>query len=78
VSTYLTVSAFREAISSLGVSRSTVQRACADGRIRSTRVGRTYRIPESEVARVLADGLGARGPVVDEPIRIVRDPRAIL
>lgn len=48
-----------EALERLGgmVSRRTLQRAAADGRVRSVRVGREYRIPPAEVARIRAEGI---------------------
>ena len=41
----------REAAESLGVSRSSVQRAIASGRVRTEMRGSHHRVPESEVAR---------------------------
>lgn len=36
---------------------STVRRACADGRIRAIRVGTSWRIPNDEAERVIAEGI---------------------
>jgi len=47
------------------INMDTAQRMCRDGRIRTTKVGRYFRIPESEWKRLLREGVPMR-KVIEE------------
>lgn len=46
-----------ELAAALGLAPLTVTKFCRDGRIASIKVGKLYRIPDSEFARVLREGV---------------------
>jgi excisionase family DNA binding protein len=54
---YLTLSEAADMLAALRISRRTLQRYAADGRLDAVRVGRDYRIPRSTVDRVKTEGL---------------------
>jgi len=56
---YLTLTEASELLVSLRISRRTLQRYAAAGRLGAYRVGRDFRIPRSTVERILAVGLSA-------------------
>lgn len=49
----------QELATALGLRPQTVMKFCREGRIQSIKVGRLYRIPAGEFARVLREGVPA-------------------
>jgi len=54
---YLTLTEASKLLASMRISRRTLQRYAASGRLGALRVGRDFRIPRSTVERILAVGL---------------------
>lgn len=56
----------KDLVETFRINVDTAQRMCRQGRIRTTRVGRRYRISPEEWRRLLQEGIPA-GVVVEDP-----------